>query len=71
MLARMIDQANDASTQTSLWTTPAMSRAAPLAQASVDPSVSAETVREAVRAAKDRAQTFSGRVTEELLRKSF
>jgi hypothetical protein len=33
--------------------------------------VSAEAVRAAVDAVRDRAETFSGCVTEELLRKSF
>jgi hypothetical protein len=56
---------------TSLWTTPVSPTAAPLQEASVDASVSAETVRAAVDAAKDRVARFSGRVTEELLRKSF
>jgi hypothetical protein len=56
---------------TSLWTTPASPAAGPLKEASVDTSVSAEKVRAAVEAAKGRVATFSGRVTEELLRKSF
>lgn len=56
---------------TSLWTTPASVRSPPLKEATVDKSVSADTVRAAVDAAKDRVATFSGRVTEELLRKSF
>jgi hypothetical protein len=55
----------------SLWTTPASVASPPLKEATVDRSVSADTVRAAVDAAKDRVATFSGRVTEELLRKSF
>jgi hypothetical protein len=71
MMLRMGDEQNDDAVGTSLWTTPAASTGVPLKEASIDPTVSAETVREAVRAGRDRANTFSGRVTEELLRKSF
>lgn len=55
----------------SLWTTPASAAAshsldAPL----VDKAVSAETIRAAVAATKARAEVFSGRVSDEVLRTS-
>ncbi len=56
---------------TSLWTTPASPAASPLHEATIDPSVSAAKLREAVDAARGRVAAFSGSVTEELLRKSF
>ncbi len=55
----------------SLWTTPASAGSIPLREATVDMSVSPGKLREAVDAARDRAATFSGRITEEFLRKSF
>ena len=55
---------------TSLWTTPA-SAAAPLEEASIDSTVSADKVRAALVAARKRGGAFSTLLTEELLRKSF
>ena len=53
----------------SLWTTPSSAERSPLAAASVDPSVSADKLREVLGAAQVRAAAFSGKVTEKLLRK--
>lgn len=56
----------------SLWTTPASESAAldAFAQPLVDASVTAEKIHEAVDATKQRAAAFSGRVSDEVLRKS-
>jgi len=67
-MARVNEPKADAGT--SLWTTPAGASSNPLHAAKVDASVTAESVRAAVNASKERTQAFSGRVTEELLRKS-
>ena len=70
MMAAM-SEAPNVPAGTSLWTTPASPMPTPLKEASIDVSVSRARVRAAVDAARDRANAFSGRVTEELLRKSF
>jgi hypothetical protein len=56
----------------SLWTTPASESASlfALRQPLVDENVTAENIREAVDATKERAAAFSGRVSDELLRAS-
>ena len=51
----------------SLWTTPAPAPSS-LSLAKVDESVSAEQIRKALEAAKDRATTFTGKVSDALLR---
>jgi hypothetical protein len=71
IMAPMSERPQSSPVGTSLWTTPASPAALPLKQAAIDTSVSAAKLREAVDAARDRAAAFSGRVTEELLRKSF
>ncbi len=56
----------------SLWTTPASesSSLTVVARSLVDPTVTAEKIREAVEGIKDRAAVFAGRVSEEVLRAS-
>jgi hypothetical protein len=51
----------------SLWTTPASS-ASTLTLAGVDQSVSADQIRKALEAAKERATTFTGKVSDDVLR---
>lgn len=57
--------------RSSLWTTPVASTPRGIGAAVVDKSVSVGALREAVEAARRRALSFSTRVSEELLRKSF
>jgi hypothetical protein len=71
MTLPMGDQQDDESAIGSLWTTPATPTRAPLMAAALDHTVSAGDVHEAVRAVRRRAQTFSGRVTDEMLHTSF
>lgn len=67
----MHDEPQDKPT-TSLWTTPASQAAAILqtGQSLVDPNVTREQIREAVAQSRERASTFAGRVSEEILRAS-
>ena len=51
----------------SLWTTPALT-ASGLSLAKVDQSVSADEIRKALAAAKQRATTFTGKVSDDVLR---
>jgi hypothetical protein len=51
----------------SLWTTPAPSVSG-LNVAKVDQSVSADAIRKALDAAKERATTFTGKVSDDVLR---
>jgi hypothetical protein len=44
-----------------LWTTPASPSTAPLKEATIDTAVSAEKLREAVDACRERAAAFQGR----------
>jgi hypothetical protein len=55
----------------SLWTTPVTASSEPLKEAAIDQTVSAAELLQAVDAARQRAATFIGNVTEALLRKSF
>jgi hypothetical protein len=71
IMSAMGERTSDPPGDTSLWTTPAAASGRPLSDASVDMSVSADSLRAAVKAVRERASAFSGRVTAELLRKSF
>jgi len=47
--------------QSSLWTTPVTVGSGPLREVTVDPSVSADKIRQAVAGVKERASAFTGK----------
>ena len=68
MLSAVTDEAKKEAA--SLWTTQVSTPGAPLKQAAIDTSVSAEKLRQAAKDARARAAAFARPITEALLRKS-